>query len=77
VNARLDQRVHRFVGFLENVLQRVAALSQCRFEIVIIGLRDFVQQVLVVFLQDFQQQLVFLVGQPQFHGDLHECCECK
>lgn len=62
---------------LHDAFQRVAAMTQCRPEFVMIGFGDLVQQVFVLFLQELQEKFFFLVGQPQFHGDLHLTGEYK
>src|SRR5271157_3711657 len=65
-----SDRSHRLQLF-DDLFQHDAAISQARLEFVVMGLIDLVQQVFVLVLQEFQEELFFLVGQPQFHGDLH------
>jgi hypothetical protein len=56
--------------FFEDLFHHGAAISQAGLEFVMSGLIDLVQQVFVMVLQEFPEQFLFLVGQPQFHGDL-------
>ncbi len=60
----------RHPELFQDAFQRGATTTQCLSEFVMIGLGDIVQQVFVLFLQEFQEQIMLLVGQPQFHGDL-------
>jgi hypothetical protein len=62
---------------LHDAFQHGAAMTQGRPEFVMVGFGDLVQQVFVLFLQELQEKLFFLVGQPQFHGDLHLTGEYK
>jgi hypothetical protein len=60
----------RHVQLLDHAFDDCATITQVSLELAVTGFVNLMQQMLMVFLQEFPEQLFFLVGQPQFHGDL-------
>src|ERR1019366_398805 len=56
------------LNLLQDALDLRAPLLQFVFVVAVIGAGNLVNQARVAFLQNFQQQLLFGVGQPEFHS---------